>query len=99
MQGVQPATFFGQVRAHIAIHGGGVIYTYKVVRLVGCLALLGLSIATLILEETGQIENALFNITGKWGKKHPKHNKKHAGFTNAEWVQVALVITSVRLAK
>ncbi|KZP16764.1 P-loop containing nucleoside triphosphate hydrolase protein [Athelia psychrophila] len=92
-QGIQPATFFGQVRAHIAIHGGGVIYTYKVVRLIGCLALLGLSIATFILEETGQI-HFMYNITGKWGKKHPKRNKKHAGFTNAEWVQVALCVTS-----
>ena len=96
-QNIQPASFFGQVRAHIALHGGGVIYAYKVARLAGCLMLLGLSIATLVLEETGQIDGMMYSITGKWGKKHPNRRKKHAGFTNAEWVQVALCITTVRL--
>ncbi|KAF7978858.1 hypothetical protein HWV62_44329 [Athelia sp. TMB] len=93
-QNIQPASFFGQVRAHIALHGGGVIYAYKVARLAGCLMLLGLSISTLVLEETGQIDGMMYNITGKWGKKHPNRRKKHAGFTNAEWVQVALCITT-----
>lgn len=73
------------------------IFAYKIARLTGCLALLGFSLATLILEETGQIEDYMFGIFGKWGKKHRKHkNKKHAGFTEAEWLQVALCITAVR---
>lgn len=94
-QGIHPASFFGQVRAHISIHGGGIIYAYKVIRLVGCLALLALSTATLILEETGQIDGFWYETTGKWGKKHPKHRKKHARFTVDEWLQVALCITTV----
>lgn len=96
-QGIYPASFFGQVKEHISLHGGVVIFTFKVLRLVGCLALLGVSLATLILEETGKIDDMLYGITGKWGKKHRKHkHSKNEQFTQAEWVQVALVLTSVR---
>jgi hypothetical protein len=79
------------------MHGGCIIFSYKAARLVGCLVLLSLSLATLILEESGQIDSE-YLVTGKkhWGKKHRKHrHPKDDEFTNAEWLQVALCLTTV----
>lgn len=96
--GLHPASFFGQFKEHISTHGGVVIYAFKFARLLGCLALLAVSLATLILEETGEIDKLTFGVTGKhWGKKHKKHrHRKHGVFSDAEWTQGALCVTSVR---
>ncbi|TFK76754.1 P-loop containing nucleoside triphosphate hydrolase protein [Pluteus cervinus] len=40
-----------EIRLHVAHHGGIVIFTYIIIRLLGCLALLGLSIFTAIEDE------------------------------------------------
>ena len=95
-QGIHPASFFGQVKEHVHLHGGPVIFTFKVLRLFGCLTLLGVSLATFILEEAGDIDDMLYGVNGKWGKKRRKHKHTNEQFTQAEWVQVALVLTSVR---
>lgn len=96
-QGIHPASFFGQVKEHMSTHGGWVIFAYKVSRLVGCLVLLGLSLATLILEERGHISEIVFGISSKhWGKRHRKHrHSKDSEFSDAEWLQVALCATTV----
>jgi hypothetical protein len=94
-QGIYPASLFGQFKLHMSMHGGCIIFAYKAARLVGCLVLLSLSLATLILEESGQIE---YIVTGKkhWGKKHRKHrHSKDGEFTDAEWLQVALCLATV----
>src|ERR1700691_6072995 len=58
LQGMHPPSFSGQMREHVALHGGTAIFLHKVARFVGCAVLLGVSVATLILEETGQVEDA-----------------------------------------
>lgn len=97
-QGIYPASLFGQFKAHMSLHGGHVIFVYKAARLVGCLVLLSLSLATLILEENGKIDKLVFGISNKhWGKKHRQHRHPNKDlFTDAEWLQVALCLTTVR---
>lgn len=43
-----------KLTAHVTAHGGHAIFAYKVARMVGCLALLGLSSASLILDGKNQ---------------------------------------------
>ncbi|KAJ6574743.1 P-loop containing nucleoside triphosphate hydrolase protein [Mycena capillaripes] len=48
---VHPAGLVAEVKEHVTEHGGAVIFTFKLVRLVSCIALLGLSIASLAITE------------------------------------------------
>jgi hypothetical protein len=83
------------MQEHVALHGGTVIFAYKIARFVGCALLLGVSIATLMLE-TGYVD---FGITGKHLENKPKQKHSENGmFTKAEWLQVALCITTVRVS-
>ncbi|KAF7319288.1 ATP-binding cassette transporter [Mycena chlorophos] len=47
-----PAGRYAQFRQHVANHGGLVIFTFKLLRLVACLTLLALSIASLVLTKS-----------------------------------------------
>lgn len=60
---VQPVGLVAEVKEHVAQHGGGVIFTFKLVRLVACLSLLGLSITSLAITEAQKSESSIF---GKW---------------------------------
>ncbi|KAH7922933.1 hypothetical protein BV22DRAFT_1197033 [Leucogyrophana mollusca] len=87
--------FFSDAKAFVSQHGGPIIYGYKVARFVGCLALLGLSLATFILEER---EEHTLGVLGKhWGGKRPKHRASDDQplFSRAEWHQFALCMASV----
>ena len=101
LQGVHPASSFGQMREHVEHHGGIAIFAHMLTRFVGCATLLGVSVATFIFEETGQVEDIIFSMAGKhWGRKHKHCNHKHPGghgdvFSEAEWLQVALCIATV----
>ncbi|KII94420.1 hypothetical protein PLICRDRAFT_36691 [Plicaturopsis crispa FD-325 SS-3] len=53
---------FGQrVKEHVASLGGATIFAYQVARAIGCFALLGLSLATLVKGTEGEIEHAYAN--------------------------------------
>jgi hypothetical protein len=60
---IQPVGLVAEVKEHVAQHGGVVIFTFKLVRLVACLTLLGLSIASLAITEARKSEASVF---GKW---------------------------------
>lgn len=91
-----PTGIVSDVKHHISTHGGPVIFTYKFARLVGCLAMLGFSIATFILDEP----DIFATVTGKWGKKHKKHRKKEQQeLSEKEWLHFTLVLTFVRVFK
>jgi hypothetical protein len=62
----QPVGLVTEVKEHVAQHGGVTIFAFKLVRLVACLTLLGLSIASLALTETRQSGAGEANIFGKW---------------------------------
>ncbi|KAG7450174.1 P-loop containing nucleoside triphosphate hydrolase protein [Guyanagaster necrorhizus] len=67
-----------QVREHVAFHGGPSIFFYMVFRLLGSLALFGLSTVAL--------------VPGERGGTHEK--KEHSlAFTNKEWLQVSSCLT------
>lgn len=96
-QAIPAAGFFAEAREHIAIHGGPVIFAHMLARLVGCLALLGLTITTLILDERNKSEADEIGVTGKWGKKPKNKRGRSPAFSTDEWLQVAMCITYVHI--
>ncbi|KAF7369381.1 ATP-binding cassette transporter [Mycena venus] len=82
------------VKEHVAQHGGGVIFSFKLVRLLACLTLLGLSIASLAITEGHKSETGKASIFGKWGEKHHKKNKNESpALSVTEWLQLAMCTT------
>ncbi|KAF8213492.1 hypothetical protein K438DRAFT_1956873 [Mycena galopus ATCC 62051] len=90
---IRPVGLVAEVKEHVSHHGGGVIFVFKLVRLVACLALLGFSIASLAITEAHKSETGQASIFGKWGKKHPKKNHDSPALTVTEWLQLALCMT------
>ncbi|TRM65976.1 hypothetical protein BD626DRAFT_427540 [Schizophyllum amplum] len=95
---VQPATFWSEIKVHVASHGGWKIYGLNVARLVGTLTLLALSIASFFIDEARRANVVEFDDEidilgkGKWGKGG-KHHKQHARFTKREWLELAMSMT------
>ncbi|KAK0473305.1 hypothetical protein IW261DRAFT_1342846 [Armillaria novae-zelandiae] len=92
----QPTTqsfgILAEVREHVALHGGPTIFFYTVLKFLGSLALLGLSVASLVLDEQDRTHDNV-GLYGKWGKKH-KGKKEHSqAFTNEEWLEASLCLT------
>lgn len=87
---LQPSGIFADFKLYVAEHGGGTrIFVWRVLRLVGTLTLLGLAVATLVIDiEDG---NDIVGTT----KKHKK--KKSQWFSKREWIAAALCMTYVRL--
>jgi hypothetical protein len=86
--------FFIEAKEHIAKHGGFVIYAHQVVRLACCLALLGLSLATLILTKSKLSHVNQIGASKRWGHKI-KHRHNHT--TENEYLQIFSVVNFVRL--
>lgn len=103
---VHPENLVQELNAHIGSHGGPLIYTHMLIRLVGTLALLGLSITSLILDEVRRNgkqglellegQEDIVDSLGKWGKKHPK-KKYGTHYTKREWLEAAMCLTFVRI--
>ncbi|KAK0238173.1 hypothetical protein EDD85DRAFT_833297 [Armillaria nabsnona] len=84
-----PAGYFQDLKEHVSQSGGAKIFTYRVLRLVGCLVLLGLSIATLVLD----VEENELETSGKWGKKHKKKPRGDRWLKPREWLAASLCLT------
>ncbi|KAJ3985397.1 hypothetical protein F5890DRAFT_1510435 [Lentinula detonsa] len=99
---LQPDSLIQELKLHVESLGGPSIYAYILARLIGTLALLGLSITTLILDEVHRAENQSLQLPrkekdvadalGKWGKKHPK-NKYGTHYAKREWLEAAMCLT------
>lgn len=85
---VHVANLSAEFRVHISHHGGGIIFAYKVARLVGCLALLGLSTYPFALDVDVSNPQGL-GSQGKWGKKH-KHMHKGYDLSVKEWLDLSM---------
>ncbi|KAG5653499.1 hypothetical protein H0H81_012709 [Sphagnurus paluster] len=72
---------------HIKQHGGNIIFAYKIARLVGCLTLLGLTIYSSVISEKAS-GSGLLGVR----KKH-KYTKPKRGFSNHEWLELAMCMT------
>jgi hypothetical protein len=89
-----PTGFLAEINANITSNGGLSIWLYKVVRLIGCLALFAVSIAAAVIAG----DDTLHTNRKHWGKKHKHtHGKKHDGawFSDYEWIQIALALVYV----
>lgn len=86
---------FSDLKAHIKASGGATVFTYKAVRLLGCLSLLAFTIATaVILEEQSSASHfSSFLKKKKHGGKH--ENRDGYTFSTAEWLQVGLCLVYV----
>lgn len=92
---VSPHTgIISDVKTHIESMGGPTIFAYKVLRLVGCLVLVVLTIVTLVIDEEEREKSDGFGVARKKHKGRKKKKSK-SGFTDAEWLQVALCLTYV----
>ncbi|TDL28857.1 P-loop containing nucleoside triphosphate hydrolase protein [Rickenella mellea] len=83
-----------EVKERIKLMGGSTIFLYKILRLLGCLALVGLTIATLVVDE-GKPENKtsfMVQMKKHWGKKK-KRRSTDEGFSHHEWLQISVLLT------
>ncbi|CCO37550.1 ATP-binding cassette transporter abc4 Short=ABC transporter abc4 [Rhizoctonia solani AG-1 IB] len=104
----QHTGFFPDLRSHINAHGGAIVFAWKVLRLLSCLALTGLTVGAIVsINEghkiTGTSESQLIYSPyldldiGALGKsrenKHKKHSRnRHTWFSTAEWIEISLCI-------
>ncbi|KAG0697813.1 hypothetical protein DFH29DRAFT_984146 [Suillus ampliporus] len=85
--------FFPEAKVFISQHGGLVIFAYKIARFIGCLAFLGLSLATFILDEREEHTNGANKLSGgKHRKAYPSDG--YIPFSRTEWLQFALCMTA-----
>ncbi|KDQ20385.1 hypothetical protein BOTBODRAFT_305749 [Botryobasidium botryosum FD-172 SS1] len=90
----QDTGFFPELRASIKSQGGYTIFTYKILRLLSSLALLGITITAFIIitehdEQDRELHGDWVDIFGR--KRRGRHGKKrHGWFTSAEWHELAL---------
>ena len=93
------AGIIADVKAHIKAEGGWRIFGWKLLRLAGCLTLVGLTIASLVIDEENR-ESSVIDILkfkkGKGKKKKKKDAPVSDEFSAEEWTHVALCLTYVR---
>ena len=86
------------IKSHVQAKGGPVIFGWKLLRLAGCLTLVGLTMATLIIDEESR-ESSFVDVLkwkkGKGKKKKKKDTPATDEFTTEEWLHVALCLTYV----
>lgn len=87
-----PGGFFADLRRHAESLGGVDILAYRVLRLLSVFTLVGLSVATFVIEEAPSPHP---KTTGKhWGKKH-RRNRGGNTLTPSEWLDLAISMTYV----
>ncbi|PBK67572.1 P-loop containing nucleoside triphosphate hydrolase protein [Armillaria solidipes] len=84
---VRATDYLQQFKDHVSQSGGTKIFTYRVLRLVGCLGLLGLSIAILVLDIE---ESYISDIRDKAQKKRPYSD---TWLKPKEWLTTSLCLT------
>ncbi|THH11785.1 hypothetical protein EW145_g436 [Phellinidium pouzarii] len=85
------AGIIADIMTHVNAMGGPVIFFYKMLRLAGCLALVGFTMATLVIDEHEKESDLLDALLMK--KRGKKTTPVPGTFTTAEWLQVALCLT------
>jgi hypothetical protein len=84
------ATFSAEIQDRVRKHGGGTIFIFKLARLLALIVFLSLSIYTTVLDEESRFGG---ETIGK--KKKKKHGEKPI-FSQKEWQDLAICLTSVR---
>lgn len=84
----------GEIKANIKSNGGLEIWCLKIVRLLGCFALLAVSITAAIIET----DDTVHTNKKKGGKKHRhRHRHRHEKFSDYSIIQIALAALYVRV--
>ena len=87
---------YAEMRGHVVQHGGAIIFAFNLVRLVGCLALLCLSIFSPV-SDARRITPRGAGL-GEWGYDN-RGRKLHRQFLSVEeWLKLSMCLTHVRLA-
>ncbi|KAG8687950.1 hypothetical protein FRC08_011696, partial [Ceratobasidium sp. 394] len=94
----QHAGFFPDLRSHIRGHGGAVVFAWKMLRLLSCIALTALTIVAIISTNEGhktvgsKAWDDVDALSKHWGRKHRKHKKhrRERWFSTAEWMEISL---------
>jgi hypothetical protein len=110
----QHTGFFPDLRSHINAHGGAIVFAWKVLRLLSCLALTGLTIGAIVsingghkitgIGESQLIYSPYLDLDiGALGKsrenKHKKHSRnRYTWFSTAEWIEISLCVFFVRIS-
>lgn len=86
-------------RAHIRANGGSVIFAFRVLRLLGCLGLAGISVAVLILSESLGESGARFDSLGGSGTINWNHSNQNGDWLDGNaWIQLSLCLFYVRIS-
>jgi len=84
-----PTGFSSAIKHNISSNAGLAIWTYKVLRLLGCMALVAFSVVAAVMSN-----DDTYHTEGKhWGKKHRGRHKKggrSSDFSDYTWIQIAL---------
>lgn len=86
------ATLYAEIQERARKHGGATIFGFKLARLLACIVFLSLSIYTTILDE-----EARFGSESVGKKKKKKKHRDDWGFSQKEWQDLAICLTSVSL--
>ncbi|KAG2065985.1 P-loop containing nucleoside triphosphate hydrolase protein [Suillus decipiens] len=85
--------FFSEAKLFVSHHGGWVIFAYKFARFIACIAFLGLSLATFILDEHEERTSGANKLSkGKYDRSHPSDS--YIPFSRTEWLQFSLCTTA-----
>ncbi|KAF8608398.1 hypothetical protein BDV93DRAFT_519443 [Ceratobasidium sp. AG-I] len=89
------AGFFSNLCLSINGHGGGLIFTWKILRLLASVALTVLTVVAVVFSSEGHVtvgrqEAGAFD--GLIGNKYrnEKHHKRNRWFTSTEWIEISL---------
>ncbi|EIW86373.1 hypothetical protein CONPUDRAFT_78742 [Coniophora puteana RWD-64-598 SS2] len=82
-----------ETKAFVQSHGGPVHFVYKILRLLGCFAFLGICAATFVFEE-GLAEDSDLTLLLRKHRKDPKPDQTQSAFSDEEWLQFALCMTA-----
>ncbi|QRW27528.1 ABC transporter transmembrane region [Rhizoctonia solani] len=101
----QHTGFFPDLYSRIRSHGGTVVFVWKVLRLMACLTLTGLTTGAIVLINEGHNTigtkqykpvddphlNSDMDILKKaQGSEHQKYTKRERWFSTAEWIEISL---------
>lgn len=88
---LQPIGIRSTIRANIRSNGGLAIWSYKLLRLLGCVALFGVTVSAAVITN----DDTLHTSGKHWGKKKHRNKNKHM-FSNYEWILIFLSLFYVR---
>ena len=97
----QHAGFFSDLRLRIDGHGGGLIFAWKILRLLVSVALTALTVVAIVFSSEGHgtigsREAGAFDGPTSNSHKSKKHHTHNRWLTSAEWTEVSLCVFYVR---